>query len=197
MDTEQITILVVGGSGAALALLALIIAVAGKLSAGSVQKDIEHLQQDISRQESAQWMKNRELEKWLKVRSAILLGMQKLKEEISRILHAKPGALKKASCHKAVSDTGRAFSELCENHAGKLGEFEQTVVERAKDVAVEVTYQARAFLDEVQDPAELSSTGRETLLRLRAELTESQEVIRDRMMDRLIKHMLQEGAEEG
>ncbi|MCH7603191.1 MAG: hypothetical protein IIB54_10520 [Planctomycetes bacterium] len=197
MDTEQITILVVGGTGAALALLALIIAVAGKLSAGSVQKDIEHLQQDISRQESAQWMKNRELEKWLKVRSAILLGMQKLKEEISRILHAKPGTLKKASCHKAVSDTGRAFSELCENHAGKLGEFEQTVVERAKDVAVEVTYQARAFLDEVQDPAELSSTGRETLLRLRAELTESQQFLSDRMMDRLMKHVLKDGGEGG
>lgn len=197
MDTEQITILVVGGTGAALALLALIIAVAGKLSAGSVQKDIEHLQQDISRQESAQWMKNRELEKRIKVQTALLLGIQKIKEEMNRILHAKPGELKKASCHKSVSDCGRAFSELCEGHAGKLGEYEQVVVERAKDTAVQVTYEVRAFLDEVQDPAELSSKGRETLLKLRAELTESQQFLRDRMMDRLMKHVLEDGGEGG
>ncbi len=197
MDTEQITILVVGGSGAALALLALIIAVVAKLSAGRVQNDIESLQQDVARQDSAEWIRKRELEKRLKVRSAVLLGMQKLKEELNRMLHAKPGALKKASCLKSISDTGRAFKELCENHTDKLGESEQVVVNRAKDIAVEVTYQVRAFLEEVQDPAELSTTGRETLLKLRAELTESQEVIRDRMMDRLIKHMLQEGGEEG
>lgn len=197
MDTEQITILVVGGSGAALALLALIIAVVAKLSAGRVQQDIEQVQQEMSRQESAGWMKNRELEKRLKVQTALLLGIQKIKEEMNRILHAKPGELKKASCHKSVSDCGRAFSELCEGHASKLGEYEQVVVERAKDCAVQVTYQVRAFLDEVQDPAELSSKGRETLLKLRAELTESQQFLRDRMMDRLMKHVLEDGGEGG
>ena len=73
---------------------------------------------------------------------------------------------------------------------------EKAAVSRAKNAAVETTYQVRSFLDEIDDPADLSSTHRAELSRLRNELSEAQQVLRDRIQDRLIQLVLSEGRGE-
>ncbi len=196
MDNEVLIGLVVGGAGVVLGLLGVIIAVIARVAASHAARDLQGLQQEMAQIQSAKWMKNQELENLLKVRRAMLESIQKLKDSMTGMLQVEKGAMKKEAVYKAVSDDGRVLSKLCEDHAAKLSETERSAVNRAKDAAVETTYQVRSFLDEIDDPADLSSAHRAELSRLRAELSESQQVLRDRIQDRLIHLVLSEGRGE-
>jgi len=193
MGNETLITLVVAGAGVALGLLGLILAIAAKLSASQAVRDQEASQQAAAQTQSAQWMKDQELAGAIRVRSAMLEGVQRVKDSLTSMLHAKKGNLNKDAAYKAVSDTGRVFSKLTDDHAPKLEGDEKTAMLRARDVAIEAASRARSLLEEVADPADLSSSQRAELMRLRSELGEAQNVLRDRVQARLFKRVLEEG----
>ncbi|MCZ6836918.1 MAG: hypothetical protein O7G85_14170 [Planctomycetota bacterium] len=195
MDQNLLFSLIIGSSGVVLAILGLILALTGKFAASRVARDIEELQQIKTQEKSALWMKDQELADSLKLRQGMLDGAQKVKDQLSTILYAKHGNLKKEAAYKMVSDAGRVFSALCDSHLAKFNPDEKTALLRAKDAAVEATYQTRSFLDEIKDPADLSSVQRSDLSRVRLELSEAQLVLRDHIQQQLIKRVLAENAQ--
>jgi len=190
MTNEMLLTLIVAGTGVVLGMLGLILAVAAKLSASQALRDQEAAQQAAARAQSAQWMKDQELAGAMKIRVAMLEGVQRVKESLTSMLHAKKGNLNKDAAYKAVSDTGRVFSKLADDHAAKLDGDEKAAMLRARDVAIEAASRTRSLLEEVADPADLSSSQRADVMRLRAELGEAQSVLRDRMQGRLIKRVV-------
>lgn len=196
MSNEVLIGLIVGGAGAALALLALLLAAMAKVAASRAAQDLQLLQQQIAQDQSARWMQDQQMENQIKLRLAFLDGIRKLSDELTRMMHVKKGTVKKEALYKAVSDIGRQFSKLCDDHAEKLNEVEQAAVLQARDTAVETSYQTRSMLDEIDDPADLSSTHRADMGRLRAELNDSQSILRGSIQDQLINRIFGESRGE-
>lgn len=196
MNNEVLIGIIVGGVGVALALLGLLLAVMAKVTASRASQDLQLLQQEMAQTQSARWMQDQEMENQIKLRLAFLGCLRKLSDELTRMMSVKKGTVKKEVLYKAISDIGRQYSTLCDEHAEKLNETEQAAVLRAKGIAVEASYQTRSILDEIDDPADLSSSHRAEMGRLRAELNESQGILRGCIQDRLIDRIFSESRGE-
>jgi hypothetical protein len=195
MEIELLIALVVGGVGAALALLGIILAVMARVSTTRAVQEMQSQQQETVQSQSAQWLQDQEMENMIKLRLAFLDCIQKIKDEVNILLRVKKGETKKDKINKALSDHGRILSKLCDERAEQLMDVEREAMLRAKDTAVEATFRSRSFLDEVTDPSDLSSAHRVELMQIRDELGDAQSVLRGLIQDRLIKRVFRDGRE--
>lgn len=193
MEMKMLIALILGGSGVALALLGLIIAIVANMTASRALRESEEFQQEQSRKESASWMKTQELKEKLKIRSHLHKRLGSLKVQLEYIIHAEPGALDSRAIEQSISESGRNFCKACDEHASTLTNSEQEAMDRARAAATSITAHVKSVLASLSDPSALPSKDRETLLRLRQELTESQLTLHDQITDRLIKRLVSEG----
>ena len=192
MDTELLIALIAGSTGVVLALLSLMMSLLARFSASRAASEVERLRQDITQRQSADWMKDQELETKLTAPKLMSEGIQRVMNEITHLLHAGPETPAPGELLQSVSAAGRLFNKLADEHGGKLGDVEQQAIGQARDAAVKVVVEARRVLESVAKPAEMSHKDREVITRLRTELSEAQMVLRGRMLDRLIARSLRD-----
>jgi ribosomal protein S13 len=196
LDTEVLIAIIVGAVGAVLGLLALLIALTTRIAGNKALRFAESVQHSIGHASSADWLKDRELEETLKVRTVAVETIQKLKRELERAVFATAGSTKCEKVLQGVSDAGRNVLTAQADLQNKLDEREQVAMKRAKEVALEASSRVRSGLESIDDPSQLGDRDRRAILLLRSELSEVQQVFRDRSAAHVVKRIFDRPAPE-
>lgn len=187
MSTEMIVALSIGALGLVLGILALVLGSIAKSGSNAVEREMTSLRQEITQTQSADWLRDREIEGAIRVQSKALRAMTKLREELNVALRAQAGRVETASVVKAVSDAGRRITTTYDEIHAQLGRAERATFHRAKEFAHEVLHRTRAALDDTPDPSRMSEEARRELLRMRAELIDLESTLRDARVE-LVAH---------
>ncbi len=197
MSTEMIAALALGALALLLSLLAILLAALAKSGSGAAARDVAGFRQQATQTQSAEWMREREVQGVFRAHTKALKAIDMLRTELNVALRAEPGRVRSEDVIKAVSDAGRRITTVYDEVHAQLGRTERAAFHHAKEYAHDVLHQTRAALESTPDPSRMNEDSRRLLLRIRDELADLERALRDARVELLAHAMFVEPRAEG
>jgi len=187
LDVTLPTAIISGAVALIVALVSLVTAVVTNRTTNRTQAELMRMKNDFAATEPARGIVSTELGSSLDGLKQALQVTQRLKDEIQLILAALPSTLTADGALESIEAARVEMFAVYKDVHPHLREPEKQACHQAKNMAAYACTAVQAIALEGCEPATMPTQTREVLSRLRADLSDCQNLLRDSRTDRLVR----------
>jgi hypothetical protein len=186
MKVEVIVALVTALSAIVVAVISLISSRTSQKASLQAAADLEQLRASLAAHATREADARQRRQEIVRSLHESVQVSQRVKDHVQLFLTAVPHSVLATSALKMIEEARLTLTECYEREMPRLEQTDSTTFHKAKNVTIAIEMRLRQALERSKDVADLTSTDREALSRLREQLTECQTALRDSLLRRAL-----------
>jgi CheY-like chemotaxis protein len=189
MSTEVKVALIASGTSVLVAVISIVVSILSNNHSARSGKEVEKLRFELNRASTKDTIIDTQQAESLKALQLAIQSIQRVKDEIQVILSDIETGLDSKSAMNGIRSAREQMFACYEEQMATLNSSEAHIVHVAKNTSLHVETVIKRSASPAVDSILLSNEQREELMTLRMNLTEAQQLLRDKRDDRILRRL--------